>query len=117
MFNLEKTHDPRKNAELLAQINENQLDIKEALQEAEQLFKLCRAKEISHQSNRIQSHSVPFSQKTREVFFRIFSKTTKLSELTGISMDSEGNVYPDWKEKLEQEFSQLMNNITREVHV
>ena len=117
MFNLEKDHDPRKNAELLAEINEKKLDIKEMVQETEQLFNQCRAKEIPQQSNQILSQSIPLSEKTGQFFFRIFSKASKLSELTGISVDSEGNVYPDWKEMLDQEFSQLMNHITREVNV
>jgi hypothetical protein len=115
MFNLEKNHDPRKNAELLAEINEGA--IKEMVQETEQLFKLCRAKEISQHPNKIQPQTVPVSQKGGKVLSHIFSKTSKLSEPTQISVDVGGNVYPDWKEKLEQEFSQLMNNITREVNV
>jgi hypothetical protein len=115
MFNFKKNHDPRKNPGLLAQIN--RLDIKEAVHETEQLFKQCLAKEIPQQPNQIRSQSVPFSQKAGQVYSRIFSKTSKLSELTGLSVDAEGNVSPDWKEKLEQEFSQLMNIVTREVNV
>ena len=39
MLHLDRTHDPRKNADLLAQITQNRLPIKQKILKTEQLFK------------------------------------------------------------------------------
>ncbi|MGJ7922078.1 glycosyl hydrolase family 28-related protein [Neobacillus sp. LXY-4] len=117
MFHLEKTHDPRKNKQLLAQINEGQFDLNEAVKETEQLFIQLNENRLPNLKVYPPSTSIPFTQKTIEWLWRLFSKPTRILDHTQISVDSEGNIYPDWKEKLDQEFSRLNRNITREVNV
>jgi hypothetical protein len=107
MISLNKTHDPKKNAELLQQIKP--LNIKHALNETDQLFQQFTIKEIPSAKEK----SVPFREKVQ----RLFSKSSSLLPLTKVLMDSKENIYPDWKEKLDVEYKELSKHLTKEVNV
>lgn len=117
MLNLMKTHDPRKNADLLSQITKKQLDLKMAVLEAEQLFEQCRSKVISPLHNSPTTVPLPFKEKATERLFRLLAQPSKVLEPTRISVDSAGTVNPDWKAKLDREFHLLTTEIAKEVNV
>jgi hypothetical protein len=117
MLTLDKTHDPRKNKQLLVQINGNQLNLKKALHETERLFEQCHKKQIPPFLKKNHSDSVSFLGKIKEHIFRLSAKRSKTLEPTRISFDAEGQVHPEWKEKLDEEYLHLKNRIKREVNV
>ncbi|MCM3569744.1 glycoside hydrolase family 55 protein [Neobacillus mesonae] len=117
MLNLTKSHDPRKNEALLGQITGKQLDMKEALQETERLFQECLAKTPEPVLVKKQKYPIPFTQKAGELLFRPFSKPAILPEPCKLYVDSKGNVYPDWLDKLNREFLQLEKMVIKEVNV
>jgi hypothetical protein len=118
MHYLDKNHDPKTNAALLAHITETKLDYKEAIKETEQLLLRCREKNVlSSPSINRNSLPVPFSQKILEIFFRLLAKPSNILEPTHPYVSSDGNVYPDWKSQLDEEYLHLMNSITREVNI
>ncbi|MCL6573207.1 MAG: glycoside hydrolase family 55 protein, partial [Bacillus sp. (in: Bacteria)] len=117
MLTLDKNHDPRKNEQLIAQMNENQLDLKKALHETEHLFEQCRMKQITPLLEINHSRSISFFEKIKEWIFRLFAKHSNILEPTQISVDAQGKVCPDWKEKLDEECQHLKKMITSEVNI
>lgn len=117
MLYLNKNHDPRKNAELLAKVTNNPVDINEVLQETEELFKQCSENTTPSRPTKNHSQSIPFSQKKLAGLFHLFSKPSSNIELTKTYVDAEGRAYPEWKEKLDVEYVILQNKIRREVNV
>lgn len=117
MIYLSKTHDSQKNAELLAQITGKKLDMEQSIQETEQLFQQCLEKEIPPSPNNPQPAAPPIMQILEEWLFRPISKPYSVLEPTQVMVDAKGNVYPDWKVHLDQEYSSLLDNITREVNL
>ena len=63
MLHLDKTHDPRKNADLLAQITQNRLPIKQKILKTEQLFKQACQKSIPVSPDQTLLSSLTLSQK------------------------------------------------------
>lgn len=114
MLYLENNHDPRKNAAILEQITNNQLDITKALQETGQLFQQCQGNEIGL---RRYPQAVSFSQKMVSAFYRLFSTKKFSDNQVKIIVDSAGHVYPDWKEMLDKEYDNLQNEMMNEVNV
>ncbi|AGK53502.1 glycosyl hydrolase family 28-related protein [Bacillus sp. 1NLA3E] len=119
MFHLEKNQNPKTNSQLLEKITGSQLQISEALEETEQLFHLCQENKIPPFPTYANTHTqAPSStKKMAELLWRVFSKPANYQERTMISVDANGNVIPDWKEKLDQEFSLLKKNINSEVYL
>lgn len=115
MTTYDKTHDPRNNKELLAEITGKRLDKKQVLQETEQLFEQCRKNPRS--SITVQGYPLSFLEKIQEGLFRLSAKRSRILEPTRIFMDAKGNVIPDWKNKLDREYDWLRENITKEVDV
>lgn len=110
----EKKHNPVKNAELFEEITQNNLDIKTAVQETEQLFKQYSKKPtLDHPP----SPKYTSKQYWIESLFRLFSKPATLLERTKIFIDPDDKIYPDWKPQLEQEYTNLHNHIMREVNI
>src|SRR3954468_6579214 len=116
MLNLDKYHDPRKNGELLLKINGKQLNIAAVLNETEQLFQQCSENVPRPQINN-KFTPVPFNKKLIEWLFRLFAKPFILLEPTQTLVDSVGNVYPEWKTKLDEEYDHLLNAIKKEVTI
>src|SRR3954454_7530719 len=117
MLHLDRTHDPRKNAELLAQITQNRLPIKKKILKTEQLFKQTCQKSIPVVPTKLSKQPRSFSEKMIEGLFRLLSKPSTLLNPSKIMVDEKEDVFPDWKEKLDREVDQLLNHITREVNV
>ncbi|MGG3562271.1 glycosyl hydrolase family 28-related protein [Neobacillus rhizosphaerae] len=117
MISLDKTHDPRKNAELLATITGRQLDYREVVREAEELFQQSLSEEFVPLPNKKPSQSVGYKDKITEVLFRLLSKPSSLLEPTRIIVDNKGEVFPDWKDTLDIEYNQMKKVIDREVNV
>jgi len=116
-FTLEKSHDGRKNKELLRQIFAEPYDMKQLVNETQQLFEQVVSKKMATIPYKPQTLSIPLSQKILEKLFRFSAKKTAVSEPSRVAADSSGNVYPDWKDKLDQEFTQFTNQIKQEVNV
>ncbi|WP_066306463.1 glycosyl hydrolase family 28-related protein [Bacillus sp. FJAT-29814] len=116
MLDLKKTHDPRKNTNLLSQITGKQLDLKAAVREAEQIFEKCRSKETPPLLGS-RTAKLPVKEKLAERLFRLLAQPSKVLEPTRISVDSAGTVHPDWKARLDREFHLLTTEIAKEVNV
>jgi len=112
---LGKNHDPRRNAVILAQYN--QLDLSKAIQEAEQLFNRIRVNEASHRGKVIPPSTGTIPQKMTSAFFRLLSTTTSSVDQVKVQVNPEGNVTPDWKDMLDEEFLNLHKCVVREVNV
>ncbi|WP_184527938.1 glycosyl hydrolase family 28-related protein [Bacillus benzoevorans] len=116
MLPFDRTHDPRMNAELLAQMTQNQLPLKQMVQETEELFAdICQ-----HTAPIVPEKFPPprsFSEKIKEGIFRFFAKPAVLLNSSRILVDEKDNVVPDWKGLLDKELQQLFQQITREVNV
>src|SRR3954470_2365757 len=98
MLHLDRTHDPRKNVELLAQITQDRLPIKQKVLKTDQLFKQACQNTIPVLPNKLPKHSLSFQEKMTEVFFRLFAKPSTLLNPSKIIVDEEEDVFPDWKE-------------------
>ena len=112
---LDKTHDPRQNKLLIDQITGNKLHIKELIQETDSLFQQSR-----HFSNVPQpeaSRSFSIIKKFESGVFHLTAERTRLLEPTRILLDHDGNVVPDWKDKLDVEYKRLLANIKKEINV
>lgn len=116
MLYLDKYHDPRKNGELLLKITKKQLDMEAAIKETEHLFQQCSQHEPRPQINN-KFTPVPFYKKSFEWLYRLFAKPFILLEPTQTLVDSVGNVYPEWKTKLDEEYAHLLNAINKEVNI
>lgn len=116
MIYLPKTHDGRKNAGLLAQLTAKSLDLVAAIKETENLFQQCLEKKIPP-SPKTPSTPPSFIQRIEEYLFRPISKPYSILEPTQVKNDAEGNVFPDWKEMLDLEFSLFLQHMNREVTV
>jgi hypothetical protein len=116
MILLDKDHDPRENGELLSVISEKQIDIEAVINETEQLFQQCLKNKPAPQYNK-EPKKVPFFQGMMEQVFRLFAKPFSILEPTTLYVDSDGNVFPKWKPKLDDEYKKLIRRITREVNI
>nr|WP_263323293.1 glycoside hydrolase family 55 protein [Neobacillus sp. Marseille-Q6967] len=117
MLNLNRNHDPCNNADLITKITGKPLDIEEAVLESEQLFQQCLQKVPVPQPEQKNTESVPFWKKFMEGLFRLSAKPHQLLIPTQVYVDRSGNVYPDWKAKLDGQYNQLIKNFDREVSV
>ncbi|WP_338453004.1 glycosyl hydrolase family 28-related protein [Niallia oryzisoli] len=117
MLHFDRTHDPQKNPELLAQITQNYLPIKKMVQETEKLFEHTCQHHVPEIPKALLKQPRPFLEKVSERFFRIFSKPAALLAPCKTIADVDGNIFPEWKEKLDREYDQLLNQITRVVNV
>nr|WP_295972224.1 glycosyl hydrolase family 28-related protein [uncultured Bacillus sp.] len=117
MPNFDKFHDPMKNAELIAQITNNHISVTQMVQEAEELFWQLYQHSIPISPDTAPKRSRSFSEKMIAGLFRLFSHPTELLPPSRMTTDEEGNVFPEWKAKLEKEYHHLLNQIAREVNV
>ncbi|MED1471294.1 glycosyl hydrolase family 28-related protein [Bacillus salipaludis] len=115
MFSLGRIHDPRMNGEILTKINGGQLDLKKALLETEELFYQCFEKKLPPDPP-VQLKQA-LSDRILSGLFRPLSFVTTLGTPSKAVIDSNGEVYPEWKEKLDYEYNNLLSHHTREVNV
>ncbi|KGM46445.1 glycosyl hydrolase family 28-related protein [Neobacillus niacini] len=111
----DKNHDPRKNGKLLIEITGKKLDAAKVISETEEIFQQCSKNEPVPRLHKVIR--VPFSKKFTEGLFRLLAKPFSLLEPTKLYVDSTGNVYPEWKQKLDAEYENLLRTITREVNI
>jgi hypothetical protein len=116
MFEYGKNHDPKQNNRLLEELNGKSLNLEEAIKETEQLFNQPH-EAIVPPLNDLAHTQLPLKDKCIERLWRLLSKPSSVLERTRALVDSEGKVIPDWMEKLNIEYNNLMNSITREVNV
>ncbi|WP_223881972.1 glycoside hydrolase family 55 protein [Niallia endozanthoxylica] len=117
MFKFNQTHDPRNNAALIAEWTQNRMPLQKLVQETEELFtQVCQ-----NNTSMLEAHppNQPFSflEKLTRWFFRIFAKPSTLLAPSKTIVDKEEQIVPDWKDKLDQEYNELLNQITREVNI
>ncbi|WP_413303148.1 glycosyl hydrolase family 28-related protein [Bacillus sp. 1P10SD] len=117
MISLDKSHDPRNNAEMLTQITGVQLDIRQAVSETEELFNQRLNEAVEPTAGKKPSQPSSFLKKVTEGLFRLLSKPSHLLKPTRIIVDDEEMVVPDWKDTLDTEYMQLKKQIIREVNV
>src|SRR3954452_14159001 len=101
MLHLDRTHDPRKNAELLAQITQNRLPIKKKILKTEQLVKQTWQKSIPVVPTKLSTQPRSFSEKMMEGLFCLLSKPSTLLNPSSIMVDEKRDVIPDWNIKLD----------------
>lgn len=116
MMFLNKDHDPRKNGELLLVISEKQIDIEAVIKETEQLFQQCHKNKPAPQFSK-EPKKIPFFERMMEQIFRLFARPFRILEPTPLYVDSDRNVFPKWKPKLDDEYKTLMSRITKEVNI
>lgn len=116
MKNFDKYHDPRKNVKLLAEITGKNFDAAKVIKETEEIFQQCCKNEPAPSFNK-EVIRVPFRKKITEVLFRLFALPFSLLEPAQLYVDPKGNVYPEWKPKLDEEYENLLNSITRVVNI
>jgi hypothetical protein len=84
MFNFDKTHDPRKNTNLLGKIFGEPLHFKEALRKTEQLFLQCRVNSnaalLTHEKSLLRTAS--FQQYIIDNLFHPHAKPSSILEPT-----------------------------------
>ncbi|MEH7418265.1 glycosyl hydrolase family 28-related protein [Neobacillus drentensis] len=115
MLDFDKSYDPRQNKLLIDQITGNKLPIKDLILETESLFK--QARNLSNIPKPQESRSFSIREKLEGGAFRLTAEGSRLLEPTTILLDDDGNVVPDWKDKLDVEYKQLLANMKREINV
>jgi polygalacturonase len=122
MLYLDKKHDPRKNAKLIYEIVDNEQEINYMLKETDRLFHQYSMNNVHHtdEPNQPQSLSVlsvfkRLAARMRRFLFSIPANDSIQPSDTYVY--GRGNVYPGWKKRLDQEYTNLMNKITREVNI
>lgn len=116
VMHFNKSHNPKTNQELIRQLSGTSVHIETALLETERFFsRICTndTQKTPDKSRLPRS----LSQKLSEGKWRLTAKTSTVLERTSIKCFSDGQVVPDWIEKLEQEYKQLLETIEKEVNV
>lgn len=118
MLKLERNHDPRKNAEMISRISGKKLSMVQLISETNQLFREVSEdyKPLLMNSNKkISSIFTNFQTSLRRVFQTksAFDDAVQYDTI----VDRNGNVFPDWIGKLNEEYKHLVKEINREVHI
>ncbi|WP_079509186.1 glycosyl hydrolase family 28-related protein [Mesobacillus jeotgali] len=118
MITLNRNHDPRKNAELISQISKKNLKIDEMVRETNELFREASEDygEIINNSNQgISSFFNNFGANLRRIFQTKSAFDNQVQYDTIV--DKNGNVYPEWMGKLNEEYKHLIRELNREVNI
>ena len=118
MINLERTHNPKRNAQLISEISGKNLDIKETVEETSALFNEASKDYnpvITRNSNVISSLFSNFRTTLRRI--ALTKSALDPVEKYETVIDINGNVFPEWMEVLNDEYNHLINEIDREVHL
>lgn len=118
MVMIDKNHDPRKNAELISRLSGKNLRINELVQETNELFKEASEsyKPLNMKTN---SGFLSFFSNFTASFQRIFQTKSAFDnvELYETVVDKNSNAYPDWMDRLNEEYKNLLKEIKREVYI
>lgn len=116
MLYLDKKHDPRKNGDLLLQITGvKNKEIKQAIQETDRLFK--KYSRSYHFPPSLSITSLIKRIKNIGIFIFVKSDINGKSQPGATYINEDYTVYPEWKELLEQQFTNLQNELRKEVNV
>jgi hypothetical protein len=115
MLYLDKTHDPGKNAKLIAEMVGNSQDVTQAVKETDVLFQEC----LLNEENSGQNQSRISLKNLMTDLSLLFLATRADADIdpSGTMTDEQGNVYPEWKPNLDEEYNKLQSKINREVNV
>ncbi|MFC3885460.1 glycosyl hydrolase family 28-related protein [Bacillus songklensis] len=122
MLYLDKKHDPRKNSKLISEIVGKEQDINDMIEETDRLFLQCSMNNPGHTDQ--QNQLPPLSMFS--IFKHLPKRITRFllavpandnTQPSDTSVDGQGNVYPEWKELLDKEYTHLLSKINREVNV
>lgn len=118
MMNLDRNHDPKQNAQLIADITGKTPNIKELVNETNALF-LEVSKKYSPVAARTSSALTSLFTNFGATIRKIAQTKSALDEFQQFEtiVDSNGNVYPEWIELLNEEYNHLLSEIDREVHI
>nr|WP_308303533.1 glycosyl hydrolase family 28-related protein [Bacillus canaveralius] len=118
MIYLDKKHDPRKNRALISQISKKELDIKKAIKETDELFQ--QLNKHKYQYTGAQHRSVFLFIKRLPKLLADLVLTSSSNE-PSISSDTcvneQGEIFPEWKPLLDEEYKKFLNEINSEVNV
>lgn len=118
MVMIDKNHDPRKNAELISRLSGKNLRINELVQETNELFKEASEsyKPLNMKTN---SGFLSFFSNFTASFQRIFQTKSAFDnvELYETVVDKNSNAYPEWMDRLNEEYKNLLKEIKREVYI
>ncbi|MDM5201516.1 glycosyl hydrolase family 28-related protein [Fictibacillus enclensis] len=114
MLTLDKKHNPLENKELIASYFSQKQNMKNVIGQTDTLFQELKPLPAV-------LHSSLFSlKKLLHSFPRILLSTSwdkHLEDMPMVETDGQDTIFPSWKKELDQEFSRLQNEITREVNV
>ncbi|MCM3575119.1 glycoside hydrolase family 55 protein [Mesobacillus subterraneus] len=117
MVMLDKNHDPRLNAALIAQLSGKTLKIDELVEETNELFEEASEhyKPTNVKSSGISSFFNNFTANMRRFIQTKSAFDNAISYETIV--DKNGNVFPEWMERLNEQYQTLLNEIDREVYM
>lgn len=119
MLYLDKKHDPRRNAYLIEKYCHQKVYLEKAIQETDEMFENLRTTGIPTVS---PSRQIRFPYVLKKMGLSLVrpiitvSAHTKLASFKTIA-DPNGDVYPEWRRMLENEYEKLQKEIDREVNV
>ncbi|WP_349237137.1 glycosyl hydrolase family 28-related protein [Bacillus sp. REN3] len=118
MINLGRSHDPKKNAKLISDINGGQLDTRKLVTETNALF-LETSKDYSPLVARSSSTLSMFLTNFKSSIKRLAFSKSAFDQINHYEtvVDKNGNVYPEWMERLNEEYNHLITEIDREVNI
>ncbi|WP_226676422.1 glycoside hydrolase family 55 protein [Mesobacillus jeotgali] len=118
MVMLDRNHDPKKNAELISQLSGKNININELVKETNELFK--EASEDFRPLNTINNKGISslftnFGASLR----RIIQTKSAFDNARNYEtvVDINGNVFPEWMDKLNEEYKHLLKEVNHEVHI
>lgn len=117
MAMLDKNHDPRLNAALIAQLSGKTLKIDELVEETNELFEEASEhyKPTNVKSSGISSFFNNFIANMRRFIQTKSAFDNAISYETIV--DKNGNVFPEWMERLNEQYQTLLKEIDREVYM
>ncbi len=116
MLYLDKKHDPGKNSNLLSEITGKKQNISLMVEETDRLFQqYC----MNHPNDTNQGKR---ASSLKELVTKVFRFPFAMPARANICpfqtyVDEDGNVYPEWKKKLDEQYGQLVRKIKREVNI
>lgn len=118
MVMIDRNHDPKINAELISQLSGKNLNINELVKETNYLFKEASEdyRPLNRKNNKgISSFFSNFGASLRKIIQTRSAFDNPQNYETVV--DPNGNVFPEWMEKLNEEYKHLLKEINREVYI
>lgn len=118
MVMIDRNHDPKINAELISQLSRNNLNINELVQETNELFEEASEdyRPINWKNNKgLSSFFSNFGASLRRIIQTKSAFDT--ARLYNTVVDKNGNVFPEWMERLNEEYKNLLKEINREIYI